>query len=38
MWEENGKRLERPSVLVPGDKDGGRHVYDTDRISLEPLK
>jgi DMSO/TMAO reductase YedYZ molybdopterin-dependent catalytic subunit len=36
--EENGKRLDRPGVLVPGDKDGGRHVYDVDRISLVEVK
>ena len=35
--EENGKKLERPGVLVPGDKHGGRHVYDTDKITLEIL-
>jgi len=36
--EEDGKRLDRPSVLVPGDKEGGRHVYDVDRISLVEVK
>ncbi len=36
--EEDGKRLDRPSVLVPGDKEGGRHVYDVDRISLVQVK
>ncbi len=36
-YEENGKRLDRPGVLVPGDKHGGRHVYDTDKIELVAL-
>jgi DMSO/TMAO reductase YedYZ molybdopterin-dependent catalytic subunit len=36
--EENGRKLDRPSVLVPGDKDGGRHVHDVDRISLVEVK
>ncbi len=36
--EEDGKKLDRPSVLVPGDKDGGRHIYDVDRISLVEVK
>jgi hypothetical protein len=34
---ENGKKLGRPGLLVPGDKHGGRHIYDMDRISLEGL-
>jgi hypothetical protein len=36
--EENDKRLERPGLIVPGDKHGGRHVYDMDRISLEAVR
>jgi len=36
--EEDGKKLDRPSVLVPGDKDGGRHVHDIDRITLVEVK
>jgi hypothetical protein len=32
--DENGKRLERPGLIVPGDKHGGRHVVDIDKISL----
>jgi len=36
--EEDGKKLDRPSVLVPGDKEGGRHVYGVDRISLVEVK
>jgi hypothetical protein len=35
--EENGKRLERPGLIVPGDKHGGRHVYDMDKITVEAL-
>jgi hypothetical protein len=35
--EENGKKLGRPGLLVPGDKHGGRHIYDMDRITLEAL-
>ena len=36
--EENDKRLSRPGLIVPGDKHGGRHVYDIDRITLVALK
>jgi hypothetical protein len=36
--DENDKRLERPGLIVPGDKHGGRHVVDIDRISLEVVK
>jgi hypothetical protein len=36
--EEDGKKLDRPSVLVPGDKEGGRDVYEVDRISLVEVK
>ena len=36
--EENGKKLGRPGLIVPGDKHGGRHVYDMDRITLVGLK
>ena len=36
--EENDKRLERPGLIVPGDKHGGRHVYDMDRITLEAVR
>jgi hypothetical protein len=36
--EENDKRLGRPGLIVPGDKHGGRHVYDMDRISLEAVR
>lgn len=36
--EENGRKLDRPNVLVPGDKDGGRHVNAVDRISLVEVK
>ena len=36
--EENGKKLGRPGLIVPGDKHGGRHIYDMDRITLEALK
>ena len=35
--EENDKRLPRPGLIVPGDKHGGRHVYDMDRISLQAV-
>ena len=37
LVDENDKRLERPGLIVPGDKHGGRHVYDIDRITLEAL-
>ncbi len=36
--EENDKRLGRPGLIVPGDKHGGRHIYDMDSISLEALR
>jgi len=36
--EENGKKLGRPGLIVPGDKHGGRHIYDMDRITLVALK
>src|SRR5258705_13202364 len=36
--EENDKRLERPGLIVPGDKHGGRHVYDMDRITLQAVR
>ena len=36
--EENGKKLDRPNVVVPGDKHGGRHVDAVDRISLVEVK
>ncbi len=36
--EEDGKKLDRPSVLVPGDKEGGRDVYEVDRITLVEVK
>jgi DMSO/TMAO reductase YedYZ molybdopterin-dependent catalytic subunit len=36
--EENGKKLDRPNVVVPGDKEGGRHVDAVDRISLVEVK
>jgi hypothetical protein len=36
--EENGQRLQRPGLIMPGDQHGGRHVYDIDRISLEALR
>ena len=36
--EEDGKKLDRASILVPGDKDGGRHVHDVDRIRLVEVK
>ena len=36
--EENGKKLDRPNVVVPGDKHGGRHVDAVDRISLVEVR
>jgi hypothetical protein len=36
--EENGQRLGRPGLVVPGDKHGGRHVYDMDKITVEELR
>ena len=36
--EENGKKLDRPSVIVPGDKEGGRHIDALDRISLVDVR
>jgi hypothetical protein len=36
--EENGKKLDRPNIVVPGDKEGGRHVDAVDRISLVEVK
>ncbi|HMC80668.1 MAG TPA: hypothetical protein VKO35_08975, partial [Acidimicrobiia bacterium] len=36
--EENDKKLDRPNVVVPGDKHGGRHVDAVDRISLVEVK
>ena len=36
--EENGKKLDRPGMFVPGDKHGGRHVDAIDRISLEAVR
>ena len=35
--DENDKRLARPGLIVPGDKHGGRHVYDMDSITVEAL-
>jgi DMSO/TMAO reductase YedYZ molybdopterin-dependent catalytic subunit len=36
--DENDKRLDRPGMIVPGDKHGGRHVDAIDRISLVAVR
>jgi hypothetical protein len=33
-FEDDGQRLERPRLVVQGDRHGGRNVSDIDRISL----
>jgi DMSO/TMAO reductase YedYZ molybdopterin-dependent catalytic subunit len=34
-WQRDGKDLEAPQLVVPGDKRGGRYVHDVVRIEVK---
>ena len=34
-WQRDGKDLETPQLVVPGDKRGGRYVHDVVRIEVK---